>query len=202
MNKKIIFYITITGSAIVVLVLHFATIISIDVTMSILILAATAWVIATQAFATEEMVKNQIRPSVDVSMIFDKEDLGTSFQFLNITKVPTFVWITVNIKKDNKDVKLSDDYLNGKERIDIDVKSWITSSNFLKDLTKENESLEAILKVEVAPMFDKKARSLFQEKSYRFDSQKKEWIRTPFWGIAEAIDPKIQEAINKNNNGK
>lgn len=190
MNPKRIFFIVILGLVIVNLVLYFTTSLKIDVTISILVLAATAWAIAAQSFATEEMAKNQIRPSVDVSMIFNKEKLGTFFQFLNITKVPALVWITLDIKdKNGKRIEIKDEYLTGKKRIDIDVKSWITAPGFLKELTDRNELLEADLKVEVAPMFNKKERHLFQEKFYRFDPNAKEWLRTPFWLIAESIDP-------------
>lgn len=190
MNKKRVFSVAIIGLATVTLVLYFAALLKIDVAISTLVLAATAWVIAMQAFATEEMARNQIRPSVDVSMIFDKKDSGTFFQFLNITKVPALVWITIDIKdKNGKKVEINDEYLTGKKRIDIDVKSWITSPGFLKELTDKNESVEAVLRVDVAPMFNEKERHLFQEKSYRFDPDTKEWLRTPFWIVAEKIHP-------------
>jgi hypothetical protein len=203
MNKKRIFSIIIIGLATVTLVLCFTTVLKVDITISTLVLAATAWVIAKQAFATEEMVRNQIKPSVDVSMIFNKEESGTCFQFINITKVPALVWITIDVNKNGEKIKVENDYLTGKKRIDIDVRSWVTSPGFLKELTNTEELVEVVLRVDVAPMFDEKARYPFQKKSYRFEAKEKEWIRTPFWGIAEKIDPRflIARGNIKNEDG-
>lgn len=197
MNKKILFLVILFGLSAITLFLYFATVLEIDVTLSVLVLAVTAWVIATQAFATEETVKNQVRPAVDVSMIYNAEKSGTRFQFLNITRIPAYVWITLDLKIDCQKVKKSEkkrllennEYLIGQSRIDVDIKSWITAPGFLKKLINEKglNKIELIMRIDVAPMFNEKARSPFQEKSYKFNSAKKEWIRTPFWGIADPL---------------
>jgi len=170
---------------------------------SIVVLAATGLAIFIQAVATKEMADNQVRPAVDVSMIFNEGDQGTCFQFINVSKVPACVWVKIDlsINGDNKNDLVEGEYLNGREdkHIDVGTRKYITSSGFLKKLTpyykKEENKIKVVLHVDVAPLFNKKSRSFFQKKEYEFDGKEKTWKHMPFWGIPDKIDPELLKKL-------
>jgi len=168
---------------------------------SIWILAATAYVIAKQAWATQELARG--KPTVDVSIIFDKNYNSTFFQFINISKIPALIWINVKPKINDstadgdeflKKYLNGNDYLIGKKEIDLNITdpSLSPSSGFGKDLfenlileSRRGKKVELILAIDVAPAHDKSARSFFQTKYYTFYPDDNEWKRMPFWGISE-----------------
>lgn len=207
MNKELLFNLF---SLLLFVVIIFATLlgfISIENSLSILVLLITAWVIGKQSFATEQMAENQIRPAVDVRLIFyeDDDSSGTAFQFINVSEVPTYVWLdiqpTVNGNKLSQGEKeeLLSEYLIGQKKIEIGIRKYITSNQFLKNLIDnyEDEDIRISVKIDVAPFFNPDSRSNFHEKKYKFDFEDREWKHIPFWNIPDPVYRGFKELKEK-----
>ena len=162
--------------------------------LSTVVLAITAVFIAIQALETRRMVKNQMMPIVDVGMIFDKAASKTRLQFLNVKKIPTLVWLSLNFEVEGKNVDLDDtanSRLIGKRPIRlVGSRSYITAPGFFKEFTAhENagKTIRAHLKIEVAPLSDEKSKSLLDKKTYRFDFVGRDWIDDDWWGVPDPL---------------
>ena len=137
---------------------------------SILVAISLVW-IARNTKTTEKMVENQMMPSVDVNMIYDKQEKKTYFWFLNSSTIPALVSMTLKIK--------DKEYYIGPLRIDphhpqiFHFKKTATSFDFLEG--NESEEAEAVLNIEVGPAYNNQEIKSSFTKNYRFSTAQKEW---------------------------
>lgn len=148
-------------------------------------LITTVIAIAVQSWATKEIVENDTRPAVEVSMLCSKE-YGTCFQFLRLKTIPALVYVTVNVKVE----------LNGKwKKVDINLLPKLVGKEpwrvihqryrtmyyeFMKPIVEKypDKEIEATLKISLAPIFDTNKKLPFYTKYYKLNRKTYEWWDT------------------------
>jgi len=186
---------------IVLTALHFYLSSEYWIILSTAVLAITAVAITVQAEATKEASKNQVMPIFDVSMIFHKEPAGTFLQFWNIKGISALIWLTISFSVDGKEVSLAgNDTAGSRFTGQVPIRAVgahirKTSSTFFKSFTgleNSKKDIRAKMRIELAPIFNKKLRTLYDVKVYKFNFENQEWVDADWWGMPDPIHPKLE----------
>ena len=166
--------------------------------ISVLILGTTAVIIGFYTQATDKLVKEQVRPFVEVDLFLTEN--GTKMQFRMMRDVPAMVWTEIKVIVDKEPTEDSREFqpkLKGEEKWDIIKKAYLTSPHeeFKKLIDKYKNSerkLGLTMRIYTAPMYLPKLKTFSHEKNYRFENDK--WL-VGCWDIPERMCPEIEKAI-------
>ncbi|HVY36164.1 MAG TPA: hypothetical protein VG982_02735 [Candidatus Paceibacterota bacterium] len=145
---------------------------------NLIVLSLTLWWLIKYTRATQQMVENQMMPSVNVNMIYDKNINKTRFWFSNGSKFPAMVSVKLGLK----------------EMLNLFISPSHEQYKEIRHTAGIDISVDEIQTMNVAITSALKNTSGKWEfsKSYRFNKNKMEWDEIT-WGFP---DPAFPNRIN------
>ncbi|MBI2003790.1 MAG: hypothetical protein HYS78_02335 [Parcubacteria group bacterium] len=166
--------------------------------LSVVVLALTLYWLIRYTRATEKILQNQITPTVEVNMLYNKESKETYFWFSNSFEMPAFVDLVVTITKSKKVV------YDKTLRIPPNIPHLFHFRHTAGIGLYKGEEVDDKTEVTV----DFKTRSTMKNsvgineyrKSYKFNKDNQEWYETT-WSYPDPPFPSVLISKSPKNNG-
>jgi len=151
---------------------------------SIIVLSLTLRWLIKYTRATEKILNNQIMPTVDVNMLYNKEFDKTYFWFLNTSKIPAMV--SMILKTQDEEHKIESLRIEPYHEQIKNLKRTAIKFDFLKGQNAKEANVS--LTTTVKPATDNQEIESSFTKNYRFDPNTKEWNETT-WNFPDIPFP-------------